>query len=177
MSRALRAQRREAIERKHISLHSFDDIEMLPVLVGGEIEQRQVTAREMGLPVRWLGPMRLGLRSASAGRSLPSFTHGAFEMTPEQAKKLLPVMQAFAGGKEVQYQHKNLVGSVMWFDATSPTFDLSFEWRVKPEKIVRWVNLYTDHVCLYFTKDEADAGANRHRIACIRIEFEEGEGL
>jgi hypothetical protein len=56
MSRQIRTARREAIERKHLSLHNFDDIEMLPVLVGGEIEQRQVTCRDMGLPLFGLEP-------------------------------------------------------------------------------------------------------------------------
>lgn len=63
MSRALRTARRDAIARKHISLHCVDDIEMLPVLVNGEIEQRQVTSREMGLPMFALEPREHLLRT------------------------------------------------------------------------------------------------------------------
>ena len=43
-----------------------------------------------------------------------------------------------------------------------------------PQRHVRWVNVYpTTHV----TREEADERALPSRIACIRIEFEEGEGL
>ena len=48
-----------------------------------------------------------------------------------------------------------------------------------PEKHVRWVNVYPDRNCrtVYGARYGADAGASDDRIACIRIEFEEGEGL
>ena len=51
--------------------------------------------------------------------------------------------------------------------------------NVPPEKYVRWLNLYarpglfTNHI----SREEADKHARPDRIACIRIEFEEGEGL
>ena len=43
-----------------------------------------------------------------------------------------------------------------------------------PEKLVRWVNVYPD---AHPSKKDADHCAAADRIACIRIEFEEGEGL
>lgn len=47
-----------------------------------------------------------------------------------------------------------------------------------PEKHVRWVNLYSTHNSHFHkTKEKADAEARQGRIACIRIEYEEGEGL
>jgi len=56
-------------------------------------------------------------------------------MTREQAKSILPVIQAWAEGKEVQYRSKT-GPTTEWVDAvTDPTFQsYSLEWRVKPEK-------------------------------------------
>lgn len=48
--------------------------------------------------------------------------------------------------------------------------------EVKP-KIVRWLNLYSHTGCVHQSREQADDGADDNRIACIRIEFEEGEGL
>ena len=48
--------------------------------------------------------------------------------------------------------------------------------EVKP-KHVRWVNLYSVGI---LTREDADShalGSPHKRIACIRVEFEEGEGL
>lgn len=50
--------------------------------------------------------------------------------------------------------------------------------EVKP-KHVRWVNVYSECMPGYDTRQMADLATSsvRDRIACIRIEFEEGEGL
>ena len=48
--------------------------------------------------------------------------------------------------------------------------------EVKP-RYVRWVNVYAE---LGLTREDADSYDQQilsHRIACIRVEFEEGEGL
>lgn len=48
------------------------------------------------------------------------------------------------------------------------------------EKIVKWVNVYPSLgvLTMYNTLEEANAAYNdRNRIACIKIEFEESEGL
>lgn len=46
------------------------------------------------------------------------------------------------------------------------------------ETITRWVNFYpTRYPWDYNTKDEADKNAAPNRIACIKVEFKEGEGL
>lgn len=47
--------------------------------------------------------------------------------------------------------------------------------EIKP-KITRWVNMYRGYSG-YQTKTEADDAAVHDRIACVQIEFEEGEGL
>lgn len=46
-----------------------------------------------------------------------------------------------------------------------------------PEKHVRWVNMYAHTGFVYATREDAEERANDKRIACIRFEFEEGEGL
>ena len=51
-------------------------------------------------------------------------------MNREQAQELLPIIQAFAEGKTVQY----LNGSVgKWSDAVTPSFFTQYQWRIKPE--------------------------------------------
>lgn len=44
-------------------------------------------------------------------------------------------------------------------------------------KHVWWVNMYSNQAVGYFSKEKADLMASASRLACIRIEFEEGEGL
>ena len=47
-----------------------------------------------------------------------------------------------------------------------------------PEKITRWVNIYSDRPgAVFFLRKDADVCAASARIACIKIEFTEGEGL
>ena len=50
-----------------------------------------------------------------------------------------------------------------------------------PERHVRWVNFYsslpTQMACDHESRETADRCASSDRIACIRVEFEEGEGL
>lgn len=49
----------------------------------------------------------------------------------------------------------------------------------RPEKHVLWLNVYKDGCCsdVHNTRKDADKKASYNRIACVRIEFEEGEGL
>ena len=48
-----------------------------------------------------------------------------------------------------------------------------------PQKKVAWLNIYPEGVVYgeYESKACADMGACPDRIACIRVEYEEGEGL
>lgn len=48
-----------------------------------------------------------------------------------------------------------------------------------PEKLVRWVNIYHDGNggAVHETREAADRRASHDRIACLRVEFTEGEGL
>ena len=53
-------------------------------------------------------------------------------MTREHAEKilkLLPVIKAFADGKDIEYEYPK----DCWVKATNPFFDNSLNWRVTPE--------------------------------------------
>lgn len=50
-------------------------------------------------------------------------------MTREQAKAMLPVIQAFAKRKTIQY--RNAKGE--WKDIEEPSFNVQIEYRIKPE--------------------------------------------
>jgi len=107
-------------------------------------------------------------------------------MTPERAKELLPIIQAYAEGKQIQWKDtddnvafKDVNEDVIWFD--------DYDYRVKPEKKVVWMNVYRVpgdadvFGAAHKTKEISDAFAGGNdlefRIACLRIEYEEGEGL
>lgn len=52
-------------------------------------------------------------------------------MNRQQAKELLPIIQAFAEGKEIEYRK---LGYKCWMDVTKPTFNIKlFEYRIKSE--------------------------------------------
>ena len=52
-------------------------------------------------------------------------------MTRERVKELLPVMQAFAEGKEIQYR---LGEKKVWEDCSIPNWYDSMEYRIKPDE-------------------------------------------
>ena len=53
-------------------------------------------------------------------------------MTREQAKELLPIIQAYAEGKTIQYKVNEVKGG--WQDMYNPSFNyLPSEYRIKPE--------------------------------------------
>ncbi len=52
-------------------------------------------------------------------------------MTQEKVKELLPIIQAFAEGKTVQYRTNNIYD---WANTNSPSFNPDlWEYRIKPE--------------------------------------------
>lgn len=50
-------------------------------------------------------------------------------MTREQAKELLPVIQAFADGKKIEYSNDG----EYWLETETPTWDTDEFYRIKPE--------------------------------------------
>lgn len=57
-------------------------------------------------------------------------------MTREQAKELLPVIQAYAEGKEVQFLDAY---DKSWCDCSEAGFNVQTKWRVKPEPREFWL--------------------------------------
>ena len=58
-------------------------------------------------------------------------------MNREEAKKLLPVIEAFSKGKEVEYYDEDLE---QWLKISYPTFTGNIKYRVKPEPKYRPFN-------------------------------------
>lgn len=56
-------------------------------------------------------------------------------MTREEAKKLLPIIQAFVEGKSIECKSKSLFGS--WAEANCPSWSVNLEYRIKPESKYR----------------------------------------
>lgn len=61
-------------------------------------------------------------------------------MTREEAKELLPIIQAFAEGKTIEFLQNN--GE--WEIATSPSWRSGLTYRIKPEKKYRPFKDYTE---------------------------------
>lgn len=57
-------------------------------------------------------------------------------MNREQTKKLLPVIQAYTEGKQVQYKRDT---NDSWDDIESPNWHITGEYRIKPEPQKFWV--------------------------------------
>ena len=58
------------------------------------------------------------------------------DMTKEEVKKLLPVLQAFADGKKIE--SRCIKGDKsLWYDDEDPSFDNDLEYRIKPEQKYR----------------------------------------
>jgi len=94
--------------------------------------------------------------------------------------KWAEVIKAWAEGREIQCRF--IGGGWPWDTFVRegmPSFDHSeLEWRVKPVTRVLWMNIYDDDAIIsHFTKEEADLECDDGRIACVRVEFTEGEGL
>lgn len=52
-------------------------------------------------------------------------------MNREQAKELLPIIQAFVEGKTIEFRER---GCTLWAESISPIFNFAiFEYRIKPE--------------------------------------------
>ena len=57
-------------------------------------------------------------------------------MTREEAKQLLPIIQAFAEGKAIESRCIKGDDS-LWYDDEDPSFDNDLEYRIKPEQKYR----------------------------------------
>ena len=58
-------------------------------------------------------------------------------MTRKEAKELMPIIQAFAEGKTIQY-YDSLIDIADWEDCENPNFEnLTYKFRIKPETTYR----------------------------------------
>ena len=58
-------------------------------------------------------------------------------MNRNQAKELMPIIQAFAEGKAIQY-YDTLIDIADWEDCENPNFEnLTYKFRIKPESTYR----------------------------------------
>lgn len=59
-------------------------------------------------------------------------------MNKYQAKNLLPIIEAFAHGKQIQtIAQVTSDGKCMWVDTNEPHFETASRFRVKPERVYR----------------------------------------
>lgn len=89
---------------------------------------------------------------------------GRRKMTPERTKELLPVMQAFADGKTLEYR---LSENHPWSTLSAPWWVSTGDYRIKPEPPKPrefWVNIYPDEL------RPARAYANKYRAQVYRAD-------
>ena len=83
-------------------------------------------------------------------------------MNKERAKELLPVIQAFAEGKEIQYRQINYPEGE-WHDTLAPTWSPNCQYRIKPEPFERWLVVNSRGTVVVAYEDVASA--NKGAIA------------
>ena len=86
-------------------------------------------------------------------------------MNREQAKALLPIITAFAEGKEIQYRPKRSanIPTPIWMAVDHASFDKDPScYRIKPEPMECWVNVYEDGSFgrAWATKEEASISSS-----------------
>ena len=95
-------------------------------------------------------------------------------MTREEAKKMLPILVAFAEGKAIE--SRCIKGDKsLWYDDEDPSFDDDFEYRIKPESEYRpfkdaeecWQEMLK-HQPFGVVKDKSFANYQTHRaFTCL----------
>jgi hypothetical protein len=106
-------------------------------------------------------------------------------MNKDNAKQFLPLIQALAEGKTIQW----LVGKT-WHDLDTVGWDQDpTKYRIKPEKKRGWLVIMNGSLQpLFNNEQQARKYIQQHReqnknnkdsviAACIEIEYEEGQGL
>lgn len=97
-------------------------------------------------------------------------------MNREHWKALLPKIEAFANGEDVQALTS--VGKWRSFEEISFTGNPK-DYRIAPKEKTGWLNVYKDGAGgFHETREMADYyGGIGPRIACIQITYKEGDGL
>ena len=103
-------------------------------------------------------------------------------MTREEAKKLLPIIQAFAEGKTIQFKTKDRP----WFDLLDNNLEMRevFKYRIKPEPKYRpfksqkecWEEMHK-HPDFGWGLDNVGEYVNLSRILSEGVYFTKGDGF
>lgn len=75
-----------------------------------------------------------------------------------------------------KYGSQTWEDSGIWDIRITSDMDLIAPWT-DPKTGTVWVNVYDDHFMTYTTRDYADRHAMSGRLACVSINWTEGEGL
>ena len=98
-------------------------------------------------------------------------------MSREQAKYLAPFITAYANGEDIEFRY---IGTTTWSTPDSLDLVMVAECRIKPKKHKVWMNIHqgasSHRFYVYATKSGADESII-NRLACIEVEYAEGEGL
>ena len=85
-------------------------------------------------------------------------------MNRERTKKLLPIIEAFANGEDIQIK-----ASDKWLTWESYSFDSKSEYRIKPNPREWWVNVYDKGSVIHETKESARSGSAHTKCELIKV--------
>lgn len=91
-------------------------------------------------------------------------------MNREEAKQLLPIIQAFAEGKTIQYGSAD---GTHWADVEEPSFGARTDWkyRIKPEpKLRAW--LWDECPKCFVAESKNPLAKKVQRVACKQVGFD-----
>jgi len=100
-------------------------------------------------------------------------------MTKTEIARRIHVMQAWLDGKQIQIENYSYAAG--WRDVIEdeiPKFNFGVnEFRVKPEKKVAYMNIYPvpKGRGMHRTRRDADHYAAEDRVACVRVDYVEGQ--
>jgi hypothetical protein len=91
-------------------------------------------------------------------------------MNKDNAKNYLPLVQALADGKIIQF----LTLQGVYVDSRNPDFSApASDYRIKPEPMVVWLNEYPGQNIIYSdphdTQSSADDAASPFRSRCVKF--------
>jgi len=91
-------------------------------------------------------------------------------------KHRLEIITAYLEGKTIQWKNTISKATTPWEDISSPSWSWHLsKYRIKPELVKCWVNIYSYAIHYYETRDEAviDVGPDVIRLAVPLVELAE----
>ena len=77
----------------------------------------------------------------------------------------------------VEFLSSNGQWYVEWVDDYGKSSGCELRFENVPQKRVAWMNVYEDGFNVHTSRHLADQHCTKARIACVRVEFEAGDGL